>query len=278
MIIKLNGADFSANNIGVIQLQRIVSEETKALLANYSREFSKDQQMAVQDFIIGLKDDNIWNNIDNLYVPALASGIEEAFYNIKTGAIDFVPSSVYYEMESFGIRPVAGDTAVDASNIATATLGGSRMDYHFMVHVSHASFEDGNAWDLPIICNNGGVLAGLRMFRNIASNYFTISSYSSTALDIQKIPGENDISGFWGISSGQAKAFGMVNGYSDGQLNNVEADDTTFTGKLAYIGYQYTRKPMMQAGMRIISTGRYLDEALMGKYNDLCDALIYAIC
>jgi hypothetical protein len=278
MIIKLASADFSANNIGQLDFQRALSVDTVALLAHYTRELTNDQKFSVQDFIAGLVSEAIWTSIDNLYIPVLGIGIGEAFFNVKKGVLDFTPSATYYEMDSYGIRPKAGTTAVASANIAKATLGGSRKDYHMMVYVAHAAMNDSIEWDMPIMCNNGGVLAGLRGQRNTAANVFSISSYSSGSLSIQNVPSSEVISGFWGISSGQAKAVGLVNGYSGGQLNHVEADDATFTGKLASIGYQYADKPMMQTGMRIISTGRYLTEAQLAAYNVLCDALVEDIC
>lgn len=55
MILRLNGADFSANNIGKIDIIREITSDTKKLLSNFSREFTDEQMFAVQDFINGLK-------------------------------------------------------------------------------------------------------------------------------------------------------------------------------------------------------------------------------
>ena len=88
MIIKLVGADFSANNIGKVTLKREVSDATKSLLSNYTRSLTTSQQLAVEDFIIGLKSNGLWASIGNLYIPALAGNLNETMFNIKTETKD----------------------------------------------------------------------------------------------------------------------------------------------------------------------------------------------
>ena len=64
MILRLSGADFSANNIGKIDIVRELSEDTISLLSNFTREITNEQRFAVQDFINGLKSNGIWSYIE----------------------------------------------------------------------------------------------------------------------------------------------------------------------------------------------------------------------
>ena len=273
MIIKLLGADFSENNIGTITFDRKVTPETEALLENYTRVFTKDQKLAVQDFIDDLKTYGIWSNIDNLYIPALAGAVGESFFNVKTKTLDFSAESAYYTLDSFGVKSVSGDSAVAEEHIAKAVLGGSRMDYHFMAYINPITMGEENTWYCPIILNNSGVQGGLRMTTIPATGKLSVSSYSFTSLTIQDYTMDGAVSGFVGISSGQDKVIGLVDNSDSGLKNVIEADDTTFTGLSAYIGYQWGRKPLMGTGMRIISTGRVLTSSQLSKFNELCDAL-----
>ena len=49
MIIRLSGANFSANNIGKINIQEL-TDETKNVLKNFTRSITTQQKYALQDF------------------------------------------------------------------------------------------------------------------------------------------------------------------------------------------------------------------------------------
>lgn len=127
MIIRLKGADFSANNIGKIVYERILKDETRSLLSNYTKVLSEDQQFAVQDFLDGLKDAGIWSTIGNLYLPVLCGNISEALFNVKTSVLDGTFSSSYV-LENNGVHPT------DGTSITTIKYNGSEQNFHALAY------------------------------------------------------------------------------------------------------------------------------------------------
>lgn len=95
MILRLSGADFSANNIGKIDIIREITSDTRELLSKFSREFTEEQMFAVQDFINGLKNNGIWSSVGNLYIPIMCGSLSECGYNLKTGEKDVTFGSDY---------------------------------------------------------------------------------------------------------------------------------------------------------------------------------------
>ena len=87
MIIVLPGADFSENNIGTIQLIRELAPEVAEILSHYSRALTDSQKFAFQDFYDALIREGIWSKIENLFIPALASTVTEAFYPVKGNGV-----------------------------------------------------------------------------------------------------------------------------------------------------------------------------------------------
>lgn len=128
MILRLNGADFSANNIGKIDIIREITSDTKKLLSNFSREFTEEQMFAVQDFISGLKNNGIWSSIGNLYIPVMCGSLSECGYNLKTGEKDVTFGSDYV-WSSKGLKLLPTSTNYwDAA--AKVKINGSQQNLH----------------------------------------------------------------------------------------------------------------------------------------------------
>lgn len=87
MIIVLNGADFSANNIGKIEIPKVPSSNVVALNNAITRELTKSQMIAIDDFIESLQSNNIWDKIEQLYIPSMAytqnGDVKDCFIDIK---------------------------------------------------------------------------------------------------------------------------------------------------------------------------------------------------
>lgn len=132
MIIKLSNADFSANNIGKINILNDISEDTKLLLRNFTRTLSNDERYAVDNFISSLKLHGVWESISNLYMPILAGDLSECGLNIKTLSQDFTPSASYYQISAEnGIEAIAGGTDVPEDGRMTIFFNGSQMNHHW---------------------------------------------------------------------------------------------------------------------------------------------------
>lgn len=128
MILRLNGADFSANNIGKIDIIREITSDTKKLLSNFSREFTDEQMFAVQDFISGLKNNGIWSSIGNLYIPVMCGSLSECGYNLKTGEKDVVFGSDYvWSNKGLKLLPTSTNYWATAAKVK---INGSQQNLH----------------------------------------------------------------------------------------------------------------------------------------------------
>lgn len=128
MILRLSGADFSANNIGKIDIIREITSDTRELLSKFSREFTDEQMSAVQDFINGLKNNGIWSSIGNLYTPVMCGSLSECGYNLKTGEKDVTFGSDYV-WSNKGLKLLPTSTNY-WSTAAKVKINGSQQNLH----------------------------------------------------------------------------------------------------------------------------------------------------
>lgn len=115
MIIVLKGADFSANNIGKIDIPRELTAGQKAMLASYSKELTYEQKMAFGTFMDALDDGGITPKIKVLCMPILAGDKSEAFVNLASttyGKEIDLGASEYYGMLDDGIASISEELGV----------------------------------------------------------------------------------------------------------------------------------------------------------------------
>ena len=104
MIITLN-ADFSANNIGRIDLPVEPTERQKSILAKYNREFSQAQISAFVRFMNTLENNGILAKMNSLYLPILADSASVAFINVVSDglSIDYTLNASWSMDENGGV-------------------------------------------------------------------------------------------------------------------------------------------------------------------------------
>lgn len=102
MIFINKSADYSANNIGKVDIPIIIDETAQTIMAAYSKTLTKDQQAAFSILISGLKDSGIYNKIEYMYLPCLAGNVSEAFYDAKNGVSQDVSDTSMYGQYSIG--------------------------------------------------------------------------------------------------------------------------------------------------------------------------------
>ena len=283
MVIKLRGVDFSSNNIGNIPLvEREVRDDVKTLLNNYGRTFSKREGLAVQDFIDGLKSENLWTNIGNLYIPALAEDVSKTLLNIKTGVFDATPKNTVYLLQDKGLRTIydSSNGVIPADDRAVVKTNGSYMNMHMMVYITPQDKTLENEYD-PIdyfsLLGNG-VTKTFRTALNRTNGQWNVIWNSASPKYLMGMV-KDTLSNFIGISCGSDGVIIGVNDNSDrGNLGPTETVDTTMTDVPTYIGLAYNYTPSCTNPMRMISMGTSFTKEQLLKYNELCDALIAAIC
>lgn len=116
MIIKLTGADFSANNIGKIEIEmKELSQFTlDAIAASGNDTMTTPQKYALDAFFktIGAVDNTgIYQKMEFLYLPVIAKGLEGAGYNYRNSALSLNLTSDKWDYIDKGIAPKEDLTA-----------------------------------------------------------------------------------------------------------------------------------------------------------------------
>lgn len=286
MILRLSGADFSANNIGTMLFARELTAETITLLSNYTRTLSEAQKFAVQDFLDGLKVEGIWAHIENLYIPALAGDLSETLYDVKGGVVDANPSADYYLIERNGLRTnfYSSKTVIPTKSRAIINVNGSYMNQHYMVYTADNVWgeENHNKTEYFLTSYGNPAYRGLKITENNNNNQWLLSITGNPERSVQSVSNSKigtTIKGFICISSGSdGTPIGIIDNYVGSQLSPTETTDTTMTDVPTFIGCNVQGNACCSTPMRIISTGTAMDMTMMQKYNELCDALIGKVC
>ena len=266
MVIKLTGADFSNNNIGKLNLLATLSSETKALLANYSRRLTSEQNYAVQDFIQGLKDNGIWTKIGNLYLPVLAGNLSEVLYNVKTGAMDGSLNPSGYVLQNNGLNVIPETSSKDTLNLGTMVkYNGSQQNLHALFY---------NTTEITATADNRDFLIGAD------ANGFTSYAVSKTSFTV-KTDGNIEVVP---TSKMLAKTTPSLKGIVQSTGGNmiVGSDNPTIGGTLIATDNTYTNAKFKILGLPsafrrntadygLISLGYALTETEASKYSELSD-------
>lgn len=273
MIIRLPGADFSADNIGNIPLIRELSPEVVEILSHYTRELSENQKFAFQDFYDGLKSNGIWAKIENLFIPALADDVDEAFYPIKGSGVTGTYTKAY-SLKNHGLFTIGGDDGLDRGTPATASASGSLMNFHIASYLSYAIANDSNE---AIVNSVYSSAANARITKFGKLGYLRGGTGDKSWGATEPSLPVDGSSMFVGVSSGTDEKFYIGNGKKLGGTYEPYDVDTTFTNAKLYIGSNVNNASRNNAANALISTGSAMAEDMMIKYNQLVDALMESL-
>lgn len=271
MILRLSGADFSANNIGTIQLTRELTAETIALLSNYTRTLSEAQKFAVQDFLDGLKVEGIWAHIENLIIPALAGDVSEAFYPIKGNGV-YNTYTTAYELKNNGLYVAINDTSKTPAKIRA---NGSYMNLHIASYLTYCP-ENTAENTINSMYNGGSITVRERWVCNGTSK--NIRLYEGTESRTISVSAKEmfDTPNFLGISSGTDDLYAVHNS-SKHTYGSVFEDDTTITKVPFFVGADINNSTSSNIAQGLISTGSAMNSAMMLKYSELVDILMTSL-
>lgn len=275
MILRLSGADFSANNIGKIDIVRELSEDTISLLSNFTREITNEQRFAVQDFINGLKSNGIWSYIENLYIPSLAGDLSETLYDVKGRNLDATPNSTYYELVGYSLR-IKADYNASQSEIVTAKVktNASQANLHLMAYVKDMGYNANYAVMLLLLSNGDTAsLNSVGVHANYICGFNGNSSEKNYSGTYSMFSSDTEYNGFIGYVSNTSKIFTVVDKEYK-TMDIVPSSDYTYTNVDTYIGTNAINKSRFVGGYNIISTGAAMTKEMMIKYNELCDELM----
>lgn len=215
MIILLKNADFSANNIGKVEVKRVLNPFTiAAIAASGNQSITNEQKSALDTFFekigaFGNKSE-IWGKLDKVYIPFLCSELSIACLNYKTNIIDRSLSSTRYTLRSRGVTgaiespashtesKLNEDIAIDTKNLSVLAIlmeqdvslaSGSRL-------VTYEGNSGSNRWQVVLSKASDGrgivSFAGLNPSGNLnhsVGNSFPIS-YKLIGINIRAV---NDI-------------------------------------------------------------------------------------
>lgn len=109
MIIKLKGADFSANNLGQINVRELNDFTKSAIAANGNTAMTEVQKYALDDFFYNIgafgSKNNIYAKVKLLVLPIIANGIDGAKVNFKNNTS--LPLSDNWTLDDYGIKAIS---------------------------------------------------------------------------------------------------------------------------------------------------------------------------
>lgn len=128
MIIVLKNADFSAKNIGKVEIDRQLNEYTIAAIeASGNANLTETQQFALDDLFLAMGVDgsnNVMSKIRKLYLPMIASEVGNALINYATNTFtkDFTPNAQNWELRNLGITQKASGQLFTISSFSPAIV------------------------------------------------------------------------------------------------------------------------------------------------------------
>lgn len=278
MYIKVRGADFSNVKIGTMALE--LSELTKeAIEASGNNSMTDSQKRALDDFLMGIQGE-IFNSIEYLILPFIASSVNKAFVNYKNntdyGGMDL------YELNEGGIRipsqsetktvkRIANTASLKTNNVfaITATKGAGRLmvsDFSFMTSSYPQLIITTHSSGLDKVNKTGIIKDGEDFSATLQMNY-------SEALPLDEIVTYGVLS-----KDGYLKAF-----TSDGKLKEaafsgeMELGTNCYLNILPSISYNGTiQKGITTHTLYATIIGNGIDDTNMSKLIDSLKTLIQA--
>lgn len=107
MVIRLDGADFSDNNLGKIYVGVLDNFTKAAITASGNSSMTDGQKAALNTFFETLgafgTASSIWSKLDKVYLPLIADDVANAMINYVDNSADTTPSSDYWQLRNHGI-------------------------------------------------------------------------------------------------------------------------------------------------------------------------------
>jgi len=162
MVIKLQGADFSINNIGKIDVRTAPDTQTADLLALYGKTWTLQKQLAINDFLLGVQGAAYYSKISKLLLPILAPTAtinltttatnNIAFYDIKSATYLQIRTGADNTYHKIGTNGLYADNA-ENGNIYGLVLnnfsnGVNRDNCHYGIYYNAANLTDVPAGNL----------------------------------------------------------------------------------------------------------------------------------
>lgn len=186
-VIVLSGADFSANNIGHIDLFSGFSSTTKQVFSKFNivEDERNSMQIAVDEFIRAIVDNNLWGNgkITAMCLPFLTNlssspSVADAMQNVIADDNFFTSSDAASSLELYhnGIRPKIGQLKANIPFESSAR--GVYTNIHFAIfNIEDEPDHTINSGTGRVWCSMALAFQGIQ----ITNNAFNLASSPSNA-------------------------------------------------------------------------------------------------
>lgn len=270
MILRLNGADFSANNIGKIDIIREITSDTKKLLSNFSREFTEEQMFAVQDFINGLKNNEIWSSIGNLYIPVMCGSLSECGYNLKTGEKDVTFGSDYV-WSNKGLKLLPTSTAY-WSTAAKVKINGSQQNLHLGAYNTD-SLAGITQTEAIFGCNLTDDNKTTIQFGITANKSFSLKTDNGANVSVGALTSADfDAKSLKIVVQSTLGNFGVIGAFTGEYKTPISTDHTYTDVPVNVFNIASVWRETKNYGLITLGTALTREQARM--YSNLCDALM----
>lgn len=273
MIIVLEGADFSQNNLGQIDIDYTLDDFTlAAIAASGNSSLTDDQQRALNFFFKRLGafggQGTIWGKLTHLWLPMIAGDLAHALVNYKDNTVSATPNSAQYTLQSKGVKAIVdnasaiGVTLAQAPNKTDISMFGMADGLaHFMRVGSSSSGRYGME-----LRNPSGNQANFRVQRDGASTSmeFIFDAHYYDA----KIANLSGIS-IYGSETGNALAFTSEEVLS-GNANVASGDINVNVDLMRDISNTSTTA---NGAVRLLAIGTHFSEQEMLQMKVACEAL-----
>ena len=270
MILRLNGADFSANNIGKIDIIREITSDTKKLLSNFNREFTDEQMFAVQDFINGLKNNGIWSSIGNLYIPVICGSLSECGYNLKTGKNDVTFGSDYvWSNKGLKLLPISTNYWLVAAKVK---INGSQQNLHLGAYNtdSLAGITQTEAIFGCSLTNDNKTIV---QFGITANKSFSLKTDNSANVSVGALTDADFVAkSLKMVVQSTLGNFGVVGNFAGKYGTPISTDHTLTDVPVNVFNIASVWRETKNYGLLTLGTALTREQARM--YSNLCDALM----
>lgn len=276
MVIVLKDADFSASNIGQIEIEVKIDEFTEAAItASGNASMTTSQQNALNSFFktLGAFGGNgtIWNKLTFLWLPVISGDLAHSLVNYKDNVVSATPNSTYWALNNNGIKAVGSPSdgiavtapsSISKSDVSVFGIGDNQV--RFLIVGSS------NPGRLGMRCEvtGGGAL-------NVNSQVDSGASF--VAMKFAAEPSATAYKKLFGIS---------VNG--EGSNNVLALNDSGVVTKTATLsGADFgtsitllrdigTINNSERGSVKLLAIGTHLSSAEMTQMKTACEALIDA--
>lgn len=226
MIIVLNGADFSQNNLGQVEITTVLDPFTEAAItASGNNSMSDIQKASLNTFFKKLgafgSETTIWSKMQYVFLPMLSADLAHSMINYVGNSDAIVPDAAKFKLRNHGITgydstaqriDVTAGTAVDLRDMSILYINTENLGLNLKAYIGSSSSARGT-WGFAA-GSNGSVLFSARY--NTGSPSVTENFCTSQ----DKSTHYNKLGGYsaYGTTCSYIDAYGVVHTVTESSL------------------------------------------------------------